>query len=156
MIYARQRCNRHCQAVIPFESYLIKHSPILQFTFLWLFDESNTVTQSDLRDSCHQAGDAWYMSSALTLPDVTFLVMNVNSVVPLGPGPTSHACVSKSSPGLTGDVKRTPNIFNARVSPFATSWMSPRAANPNDDRPCRMTSPKPSAFPTAGSEWYAL
>jgi hypothetical protein len=138
-------------SIATFESYPFKCNPILQFTFLCLFDESNTVTQSNLRDIHHQAGDAWYMLLVLTLPDVTFLVMNVISVVPLGPGPTSHACVSSSSPGLTGDVKRTPNIFNARGSPFATSWMIPRAANPYEDKPCKMTSPKPSALPTRGS-----
>lgn len=143
--------NKHCQVIMPFKGYLIEHNPILQFAFVCLFDEGNTVTQNNLREINHQPGDARYMVSALTLPDVTFLVMNAISVVPLGPGPTSHACVSSSSPGLTGDVKRTPNNFNARVLPFATSWMSPRATNPNEDKPWRMTSPKPSAFPTAGS-----
>ena len=33
-----------------FEGYYIKYNPILQFTFLRLFYESNTVTQSNLRD----------------------------------------------------------------------------------------------------------
>lgn len=44
----------------------------------------------------------------LTFPVAVFLVSNANSVVPFGPGPTSHIDVWMESPGLTGDVNLTP------------------------------------------------
>lgn len=37
--------------VLPFESYKIEWDPILQFTLLCNFDESDAVTQSNLKDN---------------------------------------------------------------------------------------------------------
>jgi hypothetical protein len=70
-----------------------------------------------------------------TLPDVTFLVMKVTSVVPAGPGPTSQICVSKASPGFTGAVNLTPKNFNVEGSLLPKVLMMARAANPNVESP---------------------
>ena len=70
-----------------------------------------------------------------TLPDVAFFVTNTTSVVPAGPGPTSHTCVSRASPGFTGAVNLTLKNFNAEGSPLATVLMIARAAKPNPERP---------------------
>jgi hypothetical protein len=88
----------------------------------------------------------------LTLPVVKFFVVKVISVVPSGPGPTSHASVSSLSPGLTGAVNRTLKNLRLRGSPFPTVEISARAPKPKVDRPCRMTPPNPAAAPSAGSD----
>lgn len=92
-----------------------------------------------------------YWTKSHTLPVVTSFVMNVTSVVPLGPGPTSHTWVSRLSPGYTGAVNLTPKNFRDRGLLLATSLMIPRAAKPKVDRPWRMAPPNPADLPTLGS-----
>lgn len=70
-----------------------------------------------------------------TLPVVTSFVMNTISIAPLGPDPICQACVSSSSPGVTGDVNLAVIILSARLSPPATVRIIALAANPYEDRP---------------------
>lgn len=78
-------------------------------------------------------------------------MVKVTSVVPFGPGPTSHTFVSSSSPGFTGEVNLTPKSFKDLASPPPTALMIARAANPYVERPWRITPPNPAAFPIDGS-----
>jgi hypothetical protein len=92
-----------------------------------------------------------HTSRISTLPELTFFVINVTSAVPLGPGPTSHTWVSSASPGDTGAVNFVPKNFSDRGSLLPISLMRPRAANPNVDKPCKITPRNPTDLPTFGS-----
>jgi hypothetical protein len=71
--------------------------------------------------------------------------------VPLGPLPTSQMLVSSLSPGLTGEVNRTPKNLSELGSLPPAVLRTARAAKPKVDRPWRMTPPKPAALPIWGS-----
>ena len=86
-----------------------------------------------------------------TFPVVVFFTSNATSVVPSGAFFTSQALVSSPSPGTTGAVKRTPKYRSEEGTPSPTALRIARAANPNVDRPCRITPPNPASEPTRGS-----
>jgi hypothetical protein len=52
---------------------------------------------------------------------------------------------------MTGAVKRKPKYRNAEGTPPPTALRIARAANPNVDKPCRITPLKPASEPTRGS-----
>jgi hypothetical protein len=90
-----------------------------------------------------------------TFPVLVFFTSNATSVVPSGAFFTSQTLVSSPSPGITGAVKRTPKYRNADGMPPPTALRIARAANPNVDRPCRITPSKPASEPTRGSVFHS-
>jgi len=86
-----------------------------------------------------------------TFPVLVFFTSNATSVVPSGAFFTSQTLVSSPSPGMTGAVKRTPKYRNEEGTPPPTALRIARAANPNVDKPCRITPPKPASEPMRGS-----
>ena len=90
-----------------------------------------------------------------TFPVLVFFTSNTTSAVPSGAFFTSQALVSSPSPGMTGAVKRTPKYRKAEGTPPQTALRIARAANPNVDRPCRITPPKPASEPTRGSVFHS-
>ena len=81
---------------------------ILKLRALVLLDVGNSRAQNDLDDGNQREFRLWEWIKVQTFPVVRFLVSNANSVVPLGPGPTSQIFVWMESPGLTGEVNLTP------------------------------------------------
>ena len=74
-----------------------------------LLDIGDSRTQNDLMMTAINIDLAYRNQFRIqTFPVVRSLVSNANSVVPLGPRPTSQIDVWIESPGLTGEVNLTP------------------------------------------------
>jgi hypothetical protein len=102
-------------------------------------NRNKTLVESDSRGRRH------------TFPVLIFFTSNATSFIPSGALFTSQMLVSSPSPGTTGAVKRTPKYRSAEGAPSPTALRIARAANPNVDRPWRITPPKPASDPKRGS-----